>query len=285
MPLIYALILGLIRGAAGVLPISSAGLSALAGRLMDVDLSSEVMFNSAAGAGVLAAVAIVWHREIIKTVTAFGGIICDISANLLILITGKNNKYRRIVTTAYRKMTVMLLISFIPSVIISCLFGSYAVTLYGNLLVSSIGMLLTAMILMVASFAKKQSRGPKESGVFAAAITGLFYGFSVFPGISRIGTASAGCFISEFTARFTAAYVFLMYFFTGIFSTVTGLIRGSGIGAQAGAAEILIGILAAAASGYFVLKLIRKRIYSSDSIGFAVCSACVGIILLVLYFV
>ncbi len=285
MTFLNALVLGLIRGAAGVLPVSSSGLSAMAGRLMGADIGADPLFAAMTGLGVLMAVAAVWHREILKVMAALGGIVIDLIANLLILILGKNTRYRRIVTGAYRKITVMLLISIIPSVIISCLAGSYAASLYGSLLVSSIGMLLTAMLLLVSSFVMRQNKGPKEAGPFAALTEGLFYGFSVFPGVSRIGTAYAGGLIGEFTPRFTVTYAHLLYFFTGIFSVIAGIANGVGVQAGTKAVSYIVGTAAAAASGYFVLKLFGRRFRSRNCIGFAVFGAVAGVLLLILYFV
>lgn len=285
MSILDALVLGLIRGAAGVLPVSSSGISALAGRLMGVDVNADPLFVTWLGIGVLAAVAVVWHREIAKLLTALGAMAIDITANLLILLLGKNTKYRSIICTAYRKTALMLLISLVPSVIINCLFGEYAASLYGSLLPSCIGMLLTAMLLMVASFAGRQKAGPKEAGLFHAVITGAFYGFSVFPGVSRIGTAAAGGFISEFTARFTAAYAFLLYFITGIVSAAAGFAANTGSAVHAGIPAYIAGTAVSAVSAYYVMKRLRKRFRASGSIGFAVFGAVIGIVLLIAYFI
>lgn len=267
-----------------MLPVSSAGLSALVSRLTGTEIAYDQMFMAISGLGVLAAVAAVWNREIIKTLAALGGMVYDIAANLLILILNKNVRYRRIICTAYRKIAVMLLISVIPSALIGGLFGSYARTLFGNLLICSVGMLLTAMLLMVASFAEKHSRGPKRAGYLSSVITGAFYGFSVFPGVSRIGTAMAGGVINEFTARFTAAYAFLLYFFTGVFSAVAGIASAAGTPGTAGPWEYIIGTAVSAVSGYYVLRLLKKKLKASMCLKFAVIGAVCGIILLIVYF-
>ena len=284
MSLLNALILGLIRGIAGVIPVSWTGHAALAGRLMDIDISADPLFITVLGAGTLAAAAVVFHREIVRVLVSLGGIVIDLVLNLLILIQGKNIGYRRILTSAYRKITVMLLISLIPSVIITSLFGSLAQRLSGSLLAASVGMLLTAMILAAASFATRFRKGPKETDLFAPVVTGVLYGFSVFPGVSEVSMAVSGGFINEFTRRFAVKYTFLLYFFAGLITTGSGLAKGPYNPGSASAPAYILGTAVSAVSAYLILKLFCRRLSAAGSRKFAVYSACIGVVSLIMYF-
>ena len=110
-----AFILGLIQGISEFLPISSSGHLSIVGQLMGMDpeASNLLSFNILLHVATLAAVFIVYRKDIIEMIKAFFGMLAD-------LFTGKGLRLREFL---YRRLILMLIAATIPAIFAALFMG------------------------------------------------------------------------------------------------------------------------------------------------------------------
>lgn len=215
MSVLHALLLGIVQGITEFLPVSSfAHLSVLEG-LLGVQRSSGVLFEVMLHLGTVFAVVVVFLKDIRQIAIEFLGMAADLVGNVYIYIhnkkTGDNLRYARIVHTAYRKFTALIIVSLIPSFILGYAARRLVVIAAISGLIPGIGLLATGIILLVVDFSKpKGEKTPGTTGYHHAMWIGICQGISVFPGLSRSGlTISAGLFCG-LGRKFAIRYSYIM---------------------------------------------------------------------------
>lgn len=126
----------------------------------------------------------------------------DLIGNLNLYIhnkrTGAELKYARIVTGNYRKFTVLLLVSMIPTVLLGLTARRLTLLTADSLLFSGIGFLLSGIFLLVTDLNKSGgTKGPREASYDSAMWIGICQGLAVFPGISRMALLCAQHFYAD----------------------------------------------------------------------------------------
>lgn len=289
MTLIKSIILGIIAGITDFLPVSLSGHTSLFSNIMGVSGSVDIMFIIYLHIGTLISVIIVYFKPISRAFGEFIGIFCDAFVNAKVMLTGpkkgEEKRYRRIIRNRYRKLCCMVLAALVPTIIIGIFAIRLSEGLIGNLLGSGIGLLVTALLLLVSSFSVNYYKGPTEAKYFDAVLIGAFQGFSAIPGISRFGMTTSSSYLSGFTVKLTLLFSFLLSIPTVLGAFFYEGIRTKSFIPAAGIQNGLVAMAVSAVIGYFVLKAVKNFTTARYSRYFAAYCCAIGLVSIILYYV
>ena len=208
MTIIKAIILGIIQGLAEFLPISSSGHLALAKGFFGME-EAPMAFDVFLHLGTLIAVFAIYYKDIFEIIKEFFGICADIIANIITFFKG-DKKYRKIIKTPYRRFTVLVIVSTIPTAIIGVLLKDIVDQSSKTLLIPGICLLVTAVMLFVSDNLKDGNKTEKNTSWWNALFIGACQGVATMPGISRSGTTITAGLVSGLKRDFVVKYSFLM---------------------------------------------------------------------------
>ncbi len=283
--ILKAVILGAVQGISEFFPISSSGHLTLLGNLMGVQM--DLTFTILLHLGTLLSVVLYFHREALRCLGELIGFFRDIWYNLQQFAeyrgAPEGPAYRKLVVGPYRKITLMMLVTMAPTVVLAVLLVPLSEQLNNNLLCAGMGLFVTALLLLVTSFTEVRKKGPREARFTDALLVGVFQGFSSFPGISRFGMTLSAGFISGFTAKFNRLYAYLLFIPTMIGAMILEGGRQHWTGSTMGVLPCICGFLASVAAGYLTIRVAVKVVSSLSLRGFSVYCACIGLISIVFY--
>lgn len=257
-----ALILGLIQGLTEYLPVSSSGHLAIGSALFGVEGEENLAFTIVVHvATVLSTLVILW-KEIDWL---FKGLF----------------KFRMNDETRY---VLNILISMVPIGIVGVFFKDKVEEIFGSgLLIVGCCLLLTALLLAFSYYYKPKQ---KESiGMKDAFIIGLAQACAVLPGLSRSGsTIATGLLLGCDKARL-AQFSFLM-----VIPPILGealldgmkMMKGEAVAGDIPTLSLVIGFLAAFASGCLACKWMLNIVKRGKLLYFAIYCAVVGALTLIL---
>ena len=257
-----ALILGLIQGLTEYLPVSSSGHLAIGSALFGVEGEENLAFTIVVHvATVLSTLVILW-KEIDWL---FKGLF----------------KFRMNDETRY---VLNILISMVPIGIVGVFFKDKVEEIFGSgLLVVGCCLLLTALLLAFSYYYKPKQ---KESiGMKDAFIIGLAQACAVLPGLSRSGsTIATGLLLGCDKARL-AQFSFLM-----VIPPILGealldgmkMMKGEAVAGDIPTLSLVVGFLAAFASGCLACKWMLNIVKRGKLLYFAIYCAVVGALTLIL---
>ena len=136
-------------------------------------------------------------------------------SNLQILIhnrrTGAEMPYHRLITSTYRKLSAMLLVSFLPTAILGFTARRLAEKAAFSPLSTGIGFLVTGVFFWSPISAIPAGSAPPEMRNSTMPCgSELPQGLSVFPGISRCGLTICAALFCGFSRKFALKYSFLV---------------------------------------------------------------------------
>ncbi|MBS6195734.1 MAG: undecaprenyl-diphosphate phosphatase [Clostridiales bacterium] len=269
MSFFEAILMGLTQGITEFLPVSSSGHLAIMSNLLHINTDTGVLFEVILHVGTLLAVFFAFRTDIHRMFWETFRILADLYYNLKIFIHNRihetdEQRYRKILHNNYRKLLVMILVSTIPTGIIGYLFRDLVTQASASLLAAGLGLLITAVLLLVVDYWNYGNKIPKDITVRQAVILGICQGIGTFPGISRSGITITAGLLCGFKRNFAVRYSFLM--------SVPAIIGAMVLEAQEFTAPAMnfqlaffyfVGMLTAAVSGYFciraMLALIQKK--------------------------
>lgn len=286
MSVIHAIILGILQGITEFLPVSSFGHLCAAQHLMGGTRGSGALFEVMLHIGTMAALILFLWKDIRKIGIELIGMIMDLIGNANIFLynrrTGKNLTYARIVTGTYRKLTALLIVSTLPTMLIGYQCKRLIVRTAASHMFSGIGLLLTGVILLVVDYSNiNGNKGTREADYGDAMWMGICQGISVFPGISRLGlTMSVGLFCGM-SRKFAVKYSLLMSIpaVIGAFFVEMGEFTSVSMTVGRGFTYIL-GMLVAGIVGYLVIRFMVNLVNQLKLRYFAFYCFAAGIIVL-----
>lgn len=283
MSLLQAILMGIIQGLTEFLPVSSSGHLAIFKILFGVDTDTGLLFDVLLHIGTLAAICIVYYKDILKMIVEGIGIIRDCFINLIRFIGNKTGKtdepYLRIVNSSYRKLVVLIIVSTIPTGIIGVV-GKDVVEMASEiLLIPGICLILTAVLLFIADHTRDGEKLPKSVTYTNAFGVGIAQGIATLPGLSRSGTTITACLLSGFNRNFAVKYSFLMSI-PAILGALVLELKDCTAAALSGAeiAYYVVGMIVAAVVGYVCIKTMLIVVRRKKFTGFAIYCLIVGVI-------
>ena len=184
MSVIHAIILGIIQGITEFLPVSSFGHLCGVQDLLGGTRGSGVLFEVMLHLGTMIALILVFLKDIKKIGIELIGMILDLIGNANIFLynrrTGKELTYAKIISGTYRKLTALIMVSTIPTVLIGYQCKRLVVRSASSHMFSGIGILLTGVILLVVDYSNVNgSKGTKETSFGDAMWMGICQGLCV----------------------------------------------------------------------------------------------------------
>ena len=260
-----ALILGVVQGLTEFLPVSSSGHLEIGQELLgtagEENLTFAIVVHTAT---VLSTLVILW-KEVAQL---FKGT----------FTTPKWNEEKNYVS--------MILVSMIPVFVVGMFFKEQIENFFGSgLLLVGICLCITAVLLYLSEFLSKRREGMgHEVGYKDAIIIGLAQAAAVLPGLSRSGTTIATGLLCGVKKESVTQFSFLMVLIPILgeaFLELLDMLTGGVIMASIGILPLLVGFLAAFASGCFACRFMINIVRRQKLIYFAIYCLCAGIFAIV----
>lgn len=209
MELLKAIILGFIQGVAEFLPISSSGHLAIFKNVLGFDTDTGLLFDVLLHLGTLAAVFVVFHKDIFELIKEGFAIIGQFFKSVFGCLF-KKAKWQPVVTTPYRRFVMMVIVSTIPTGIMGILLEDAIGAASATLIVPGILLLINGVQLLISDRLPDGTLTEADASYGKAAIVGVAQGIATFPGISRSGTTITACLACGFKREFAVKYSFIM---------------------------------------------------------------------------
>lgn len=243
MSWIKAIVLGIIQGLCEFLPVSSSGHLALAQELLGLDTSVDALaFNVLLHLGTLAAVVILFHKDIWELIRSFFSLLGKLF----------HGNFKLSSYTVGERFVVLLFIAVLP-LVPAALLNSRIEWLMGYPVVIGAILVVNAVMLRLSERFGKGNKAMEEVTPLNALAVGLFQVVAVLPGLSRSGATITGGLTQGFTRPLAVKFSFILSipailgaallempgFFSSIPDTTTLLMYLAGA-----FAALLVGILA-----------------------------------------
>ena len=289
MKYLFSIIFGIIQGITEFLPVSSAGHVYAISKAMKISYDSALLFEALLHIGTLGAIFYYFQKDIRRISAEFLGIVADLIVNLRLWFRSRRTAdpdipYRKITGTVYRKFTVMLLVTCIPTALIGFTARNLAVAAAGSRYGTGISFLITALWLLVISLSGSGGiRTPREAGYDSAMWIGICQGLSVFPGISRCGMTVGAGLLCGFSRKMAVKYSYIASVPAIIGALIVELSSASmSTKGAGGAAIIVLGILVSGITGFYLISATIKLVTGKHFRYFAIYCLLAGIVLLLL---
>lgn len=290
MTIVQAIILGVIQGLTEFLPVSSSGHLAIMKNILRVDLETGALYDVLLHVATLVAICIVMRKDIAKLILEFISIVRDVFTNFLIFIdriTHKDDQYYiKIMSSAYRRFVVLIIVSSIPTAIIGFLLNDIIETVENELLVPGICLIATAVIILISDFLADGTKKPKDATVYDAFAIGTAQGIATLPGLSRSGTTITACILCGFDRKFAVKYSFIMSMPAIFGALILKLSKISSETVTGGdIAVYIVGMVIAAVVGYFALIFTTRLVQKKSFKYFAFYCFGIGVVSIIAYII
>lgn len=244
MSLWQALVLGIVQGLTEFLPVSSSGHLVLFQNLFGMK-EPMMAFDIAMHGGTLLAILAFFHRDILDILKDFAHSI-------------QRTVSRKPVSTAsvqppHRGLWVCILITLIPTGIMAVCFKHLFETAFANLGFVAAAWLVMGLLLILSERFQKGQRDLSVIHYGDAFWIGLVQGIALLPGVSRSGSTILAGMLLGIKKEDAAKFSFLISIPAVAGAIVMDLKEGIQYFSAHGTA-VLTGFLAAAITGYFVIR-------------------------------
>jgi len=253
-----ALILGLIQGLTEYLPVSSSGHLTIGQEILGISGGDNLMFDVAVHVATVCSTLVVLWSEIEWIVK--GLFKCELNDE-----------------TRY---ALNILVSMIPVGIVGVFFKDQVEAIFGSgLLIVGIMLLVTASLLAFSYYAKPRQK--EKISLKDAFIIGVAQACAVMPGLSRSGsTIATGLLLGNKKERL-AQFSFLMVIPPILGETLlegVKAVKGVDVFGDIGTLPLIVGFVAAFASGCFACKWMINIVKRGKLIYFAAYCAVAGLV-------
>ena len=248
MTLLNALILGIIQGVTEFLPISSSGHLSIAQNLlgMGIEGTDDVFFDVLLHLGTLAAVFVAYWVDIREMVVEFFRMISD---------TARGKVPERVPPA--RRLILLIVVGTLPLFLILPV-HDVVEGLYANTFFVGGALLVTGLLLFFCDSIRKGRKNERTATLADVLVVGFGQAVATCPGISRSGmTISMGCF-RGMERRFAVRFAFLLSIPAVLGANILQVKDVVEVGVNLEMVPVyLVGVAAAAISGYLSIRLVR----------------------------
>jgi undecaprenyl-diphosphatase len=269
---VKVVILGIIQGLTEFLPISSSGHLVLSQQLFGMK-EPELLLNISLHLGTLAAVCIVFYKEIRAILIALMQFprLFKQNGGLKNLLSG-NEQYR---------LVLMILIGSIPTAILGLLFHSIADQIFNSVEIVGCMLLVTGTFLWMTRHVALGGLNINKMKAKDAIRVGIAQGLAIMPGISRSGATISTALYLGIDRELAGRYSFLLSI-PAIGGALLLELDSSLAVSSVPLATILVGVLTAGATGWVALILLLRLVKRGKLYLFAPYCWLVGVAALVL---
>ena len=248
MSLLSSILLGLIQGVAEFLPISSSGHLAIAEHFLGMSGASDIpeFFDVLLHLGTLVAVFVAYWDDVRDMVVEF--------------FCGVRDLARGSTPTPVppaRRMILLIIVGTLPLLIVLPI-KDLVEGLADNMYFVAAALLVTGCLLFASDRVRKGRKTEKSATMVDVLLVGVAQAVATCPGISRSGTTiTAGCF-RGFDRKFAVRYSFLMSIPAVLGANILSLKDAVEAGIiWADVPVYIVGVVVAAVSGYFCIRLLK----------------------------
>jgi len=246
--LLSSFLLGLIQGISEFLPISSSGHLSIAQNLLGIQAAGEehVFFDVLLHLGTLLAVFVAYWDDIVEMIRAFFSIFTDLRS------------HRRVVPTPSRRLIFLIIVATLPLFVILPIKDAVE-SLYYNTVFIGFALLVTGGLLFLSDRVKRGHKMEKTATALDALLVGVGQAVATCPGISRSGMTICSGMFRGFERKFAVRFSFLMSIPAVLGANILSIVDA----AKSGGIDLaqlpvyLVGVAAAAVSGYLCIRLLR----------------------------
>lgn len=264
MTWLEALILGIVQGLTEFLPVSSSGHLEIGQALLGTAGEENLLFAVVVHAATVLSTLVILWREVAQL---FKGTFTTLQWN-------KDKDY-----------VAKILVSMIPVFIVGMFFKDQVEAFFGNgLRIVGICLIVTAFLLWLSEFlTKRMNRQGHEVSYWNALIIGCAQAVAVLPGLSRSGTTIATGLLCGVRKEDVAKFSFLMVLVPILGDALLELkdILTGEVLVSIGWLPLVVGFVAAFATGCFACRFMIDIVRRQKLIYFAVYCFCVGIFAIV----
>ncbi|MBQ8307839.1 MAG: undecaprenyl-diphosphate phosphatase [Alistipes sp.] len=262
MEILDAILLGVVQGLTEFLPVSSSGHLQLAKELLGVELENNITFDVLLHAATVLSTMVVMWREI---------------ARLLKGLFARPEAPRR--PNPEQRYGLQILLSMIPAGVVGICFAAEIEACFSSLRFVGWMLLLTALLLTFASYAKPRQR--ESLSYRDAFLIGCAQAAATLPGLSRSGsTIATGLLLGNNKER-VAHFSFLMVIPVILGKMLLDILSGEMASMTIGVGAMVAGFLAAFLSGALACKFMIGVVKRGKLIWFALYCAVVGTIAII----
>ena len=288
MEFLLSAILGIIQGILEFLPVSSSGHLAAIEQLIHLPYNMS-FFNVCIHMGTLLAILIALQKDIARLLAESLLMIQDAFHNLFTFLRAARKheepKLRKILTSNYRRLSMLIAVGAVPTAVIGILLRDVAAISSNSLLYPGIGMLMNGIVLIVVGQLTPGNKIPKDISSLKGFLAGIAQGFTVISGISHSAVMLSAGILLGFNKRLSIRYAYLMSIpcIIGALIIETASLDKSlitpdylGMCAIGTLCSLLIGVL-------FIQRLLRY-IRTRSLNQFAFYNFLIGVVIIILYF-
>ncbi len=278
MSALEAVFFGIIQGLAEFLPISSSGHLAffheLFGNMKEPTLSFDILLHL----GTLAAVCIVYYKDIWDLIKAF--------FSLCGKIFKEKFRLKNIKLSKNEKFLLMICVAVIP-LVPAALFEGYLEVVRGYIWAIGILWIFNGLLLYISDrvAAKKKNiseqQAEKSKNFASAVIVGLCQVLAILPGVSRSGMTTTGGMLRGFDREYAVKFSFILSIPAILGANILSIKDFAAIESSQ-IVPYLCGMAAAMLSGLLAIKLLTYISRKKDFRIFSVYCFIMGIVAIVL---
>lgn len=238
---------GIIQGLTEFLPVSSSGHLAVFQNIFGSVGVPEVTFTLLLHVGTLAAVLLVYYRDVIDIIKSFFSVVKK-------LFTGK---FRFSSLNDGEKFFCFLFLALIP-LVLGAILENAVEFLSGYTFVVGILWLINGIIFVLSENAAVKHKEFSEIKPLDALKVGFFQLFAILPGISRSGMTITGGVLHGFNREFAVKFSFILSIPAILGSTLITLLKDwNQISFDSSLGVIFAGVAASFISGLLAIKLLQ----------------------------
>jgi undecaprenyl-diphosphatase len=263
MSILQAAFLGVVQGLTEFLPVSSSGHLVLARQLLNVSNPEMLSFDVYVHFGTLISVCIIFRKDIGSIVISFW----DAARTRAWKTAYETNEYFR--------LGAAILVASVPAAIIGLKFHDQIAETFRDPKLVSVNLVITGLFLFLTRFPKAVEG--KRIGIISGFIIGIAQSVAILPGISRSGSTISTALFLRLSPSLAARFSFLLS---------VPVIAGAALleaktvlrqGMEMGFGPFIVGLVAAAVTGYFAIKLLLRIIERGRFSWFAFYCFVIGI--------
>lgn len=271
MTYLNAALLGLVQGITEFLPVSSSGHLTLLQNIFHME-GADLMFDVLLHLGTLLPILLVYKRDIRA-----------LSRGALGLIGMGKDRRRNTPKARYRRRMAILLLAGLLPLPLSLLLRGTAEQFSESTVLVGVLLLLNGGILFLAGHLSRSEKQEKDVNLLDSLLIGLSQVVAVLPGISRSGATISVGMLRGLPRSFAVKFSFLLSIPSIIGAAILSLVEAASLGFDGKMLPMyLVGMLAAAVSGYLGIRLLRWAASRSSFGGFAYYCWGAGIVALML---
>jgi undecaprenyl-diphosphatase len=234
MSVLEAILLGIVQGFSEFLPISSSGHLVLLQKIFGIQ-EGALTFDIALHLATLTAVVVVYWRKLLE-----------------------------VLKRPFSKLPVYIVLGTIPIGILGLLFNDMIERFFETGATLGVGFIFTGIILMLAENAGKKERDLEKMKVSDPLLIGTAQAVAMLPAVSRSGMTISSALALGIERKTAADFSFLLSIPAILAAVVMDAYKimktGENTLIAIGAAPIVLGMLFAAATGFFAVKAMIKLI-------------------------